>query len=78
MEKQRIEMHILSKEEQQVFISSLNKKIDFKKNETIHTENSYKYNHDDINSLIKKAGFVIEKKFFDQNNWYELVLLKPN
>ncbi len=77
-DKKRVEMHILSNEDQLVFFSSLNKKIDFKKNETIHTENSYKYNHDDINSIVKKAGYVIEKEFFDQNNWYELVLLKPN
>ena len=77
-DKKRIEMHILSNEDQQVFISSLNKKIDFKKNESIHTENSYKYSPDDINKLVKRAGFSIEKEFFDKNNWYELVLLKPN
>lgn len=76
--KKRIEMHIVSDMDQQFFISSLNKKINFKKNETIHTENSYKYNQQDIERLIKRAGFSIEKEFFDKNNWYELVLLKPN
>ena len=76
--KKRIEMHIVSDMDQQIFISSLNKKINFKKNETIHTENSYKYSQEDIERLIKRAGFSIEKEFFDKNNWYELVLLKPN
>jgi L-histidine Nalpha-methyltransferase len=76
--KKRIEMHIVSDMDQQFFISSLNKKINFKKNETIHTENSYKYSQEDIERLIKRAGFSIEKEFFDKNNWYELVLLKPN
>jgi L-histidine Nalpha-methyltransferase len=75
--KTRIEMHIVSDQDQQVFISSLNKKINFKKNETIRTENSYKYTPEDIDRLIKRAGFSIEKEFFDKNNWYELVLLKP-
>lgn len=76
--KKRIEMHIVSGMDQQFFISSFNKKINFKKNETIHTENSYKYNQQDIERLVKRAGFSIEKEFFDKNNWYELVLLKPN
>ncbi len=78
MDKKRIEMHLVSIIEQQVFISSLNKEIFFRKNETIHTENSYKYSPDDISRLIKRAGFSIEREFFDENNWYELILLRPN
>ncbi len=76
-DKKRIEMHILSNIEQQVYISALDKNIHFKKDETIHTENSYKYDHDRIKNLTSRAGFSIEKEFFDKNNWYELVLLKP-
>jgi L-histidine Nalpha-methyltransferase len=76
--KKRIEMHIVSGMDQQVFISSLNKKIDFKKNESIHTESSYKYSPEDIDKLIKRTGFSIEREFFDKNNWYELALLRPN
>ena len=75
--KNRIEMHIESKKEQKVFISTLKKEIEFKKNETIHTENSYKFEKDDINFLISRAGFCIEKEFTDDNSWYDLVLLKP-
>ena len=76
--KKRIEMHILSNIEQQVYISALDKNIQFKKDETIHTENSYKYDHDRLSDLINRAGFSIYKEFFDKNNWYELVLLKPS
>ena len=76
-EEKRIEMHIVSKKDQKVFISTLKKEIEFKKNETIHTENSYKFEKDDINFLINRAGFYIEKEFSDENSWYELVLLKP-
>ncbi len=78
MDKKRIEMHLVSNKEQQVFISSLNKEVVFRKNETIHTESSYKYSPDDILRLIKRAGFSIEREFFDENNWYELILLRPN
>ncbi len=76
--KKRIQMHILSNIDQQVYISALDKNIHFKKDETIHTENSYKYDHDRLSNLINRAGFSIEKEFFDKNNWYELVLLKPS
>ena len=75
--KNRIEMHIESKKDQKVFISTLKKEIEFKKNETIHTENSYKFEKDDINFLISRAGFCVEKEFSDDNSWYDLVLLKP-
>lgn len=76
-DKKRIEMHILSNKKQQVFISSLNKQFYFEKNEAIHTENSYKYSLDDIEGIIKRAGFSMEKEFSDENNWYKLALLKP-
>ncbi|MBA3284618.1 MAG: L-histidine N(alpha)-methyltransferase, partial [Nitrosopumilus sp.] len=76
-DKKRIEMHILSNKKQHVFISSLNKQFCFEKDETIHTENSYKYGLNDIDQISKKAGFSIEKEFSDENNWYKLVLLKP-
>lgn len=76
-DKKRIEMHLVSNKDQKVFLSHLGKEIDFKRNETIHTENSYKYSIDDIKKLINRSGFSIEKEFFDKKNWYELVLLKP-
>jgi dimethylhistidine N-methyltransferase len=76
-EKKRIEMHIISGKKQQVFITSLNKHFNFEKDETIHTENSYKYSLKDVDRLISRAGFTIEKEFYDENSWYDLVLLKP-
>ena len=57
--KKRIEMHILSNIDQQVYIPALDKNIHFKKDETIHTENSYKYDHDRLSELINRAGFSI-------------------
>lgn len=77
IKKKRIEMHIVSKKEQQIFLSSLNFGFSIKENESIHTENSYKYSQDDIEILSKKSGFMIEEKFIDKNKWFELVMLKP-
>ncbi|MGN6623976.1 MAG: L-histidine N(alpha)-methyltransferase, partial [Candidatus Nitrosocosmicus sp.] len=70
------EMHIVSNKDQKVYLSTLDKEIEFKKSETIHTENSYKYSNSDIVELIKRAGFSIVQEFADDKNWYELVLLK--
>ncbi|MDQ4074428.1 MAG: L-histidine N(alpha)-methyltransferase [Thermoproteota archaeon] len=75
--KQRIEMHIVSNCNQEVFVSSINKKITMYKNETIHTENSYKYSREEIEQLAGRSGFSIEQEFCDKNNWFDLVLLKP-
>ena len=53
--KSRIEMHLVSKVEQSVDI--FNEKIFFKKGESIHTENSYKYSTNKFEALISKSGF---------------------
>jgi L-histidine Nalpha-methyltransferase len=74
--KKRVEMHIVSNKDQKVYLSTLDKEIEFKKSETIHTENSYKYSNSDIGELIKRAGFSIVQEFLDDKYWYELVLLK--
>ncbi len=75
--KQRIEMHIVSNNNQEVFISAINKKLTLSKNETIHTENSYKYRREEIKQLVESSGFSIERELYDKNKWFDLVLLKP-
>ncbi len=67
-EKSRIEMHLQSLEDQVVWLGD--KKIRFKKDETIHTENSYKYdlkvfskNLDEINLKLKKVWYDSKKLF---------------
>ncbi len=73
----RIEMHLVSKIDQKVYIKYIEKTFHFQKNETIHTENSYKYTKKQIEDLSNDAGFSIKKHFFDKNNWFVLSLLKP-
>ncbi|MGD1834876.1 MAG: L-histidine N(alpha)-methyltransferase [Nitrososphaeraceae archaeon] len=76
-EQGRIEMHLKSLQEQNVKINYLDRVFYFSKNETIHTENSYKYSIGDLKDLFFKSGFTINKMFTDKNNWFSLSLLKP-
>ena len=78
--KHRIEMHLISKTDQYVSIGAIGKKFHFRKGETIHTENSYKYSVDRFNKLARISGLRIVKNFADPNKQYSLVLLKkiPN
>jgi L-histidine Nalpha-methyltransferase len=74
--KHRIEMHLESKLDQQVRIGAIGKIFYFKKGETIHTENSYKYSLPRFNSLVKKAGLQVIRNFTDPNKQFTLILLK--
>ena len=78
--KHRIEMHLISKADQQVRIRAIGKTFHFKKGETIHTENSYKYSLGSFNKLVGISGLKVVKNFIDPKKQYTLVLLKkiPN
>ena len=54
-ELDRVEMHLESTREQKVTIS--NRTFAFRRGETIHTENSYKYSIDGFQELARRAGF---------------------
>jgi dimethylhistidine N-methyltransferase len=69
----RIEMQLVSKENQFVFIKELNREFNFKKGETIHTENSYKFTDDMIQNIAEKANLKIRQKFTDERKYFSLV-----
>lgn len=52
----RVEMHLLSRCQQQVRIGG--ETIDFYAGETIHTENSHKYSVEEFQTLAREAGFT--------------------
>ncbi len=54
VEKGRIEMHLESTRDQEIVLDGVS--IKFRKGETIHTENSYKYSLDDFRNMFEKAG----------------------
>jgi dimethylhistidine N-methyltransferase len=74
----RIEMHLESTEDQVVYLKNLNCHFKFKKGETIHTENSYKYTLEGIQNLVTTAGFLISNVWYDDKRLFSLNLIVPN
>lgn len=68
----RIEMHLVSKIKQDVYIGSLDQKFHFDKDEYIHTENSYKYDLKDIKNLASRSGFRLINHWTDDNQLFSL------
>jgi len=77
-EKNRIEMHLKARKDMIVNFNSGTDKIHITKGETIHTENSHKFNYDNIKSIGYWAGLDTEKIFTDNNKWFSLVHYKKN
>ena len=66
----RIEMHLVSNEEHTVSINGHDFK--FKKDESIHTESSYKYTVDEFQALARKAGFNSVNVWTDENSLFSV------
>ncbi|MGK7371353.1 MAG: L-histidine N(alpha)-methyltransferase, partial [Candidatus Halalkalibacterium sp. M3_1C_030] len=71
-EKGRIEMHLLSKKEQEVHLNG--EVIHLEEDETIHTENSYKYSQDEFKSLVSE-WFEVKKKWTDEDDLFSMQYL---
>ncbi len=65
-----MESYIVSLEDQNVYIKSLEKEFTFKAFEAIHTEYSYKYLQKDIDFLCRETGFEIRFNFHDSKKYY--------
>lgn len=68
-EEGRIEMHLVSKADQSVEVAG--EPIHFSKDETIHTENSYKYSPDEFQELISEA-YTHVKMWTDSENLFSV------
>ena len=75
-QQSRIEMHIVSRDAQSVRIDALDLDVAFEAGETIHTENSYKYDDAALEEIAMSAGFVIERQWTDSNRWFTDLLLR--
>ena len=73
----RIEMHLVSEIDQRVRIGALGRSFGFSRAETIHTENSYKYNPDWIEEWAARTGFRVQELFTDEKSWFALALFAP-
>lgn len=75
-EKSRMEMYLISKEEQDISINGIGETIHFDKGERIHTENSYKYNDDMIEELAAASGLRWIKTWNDDKRYFALSLFE--
>ncbi len=76
-EHSRIEMYLVSEEEQTVFVKKIEKTFFFHQGEAIHTENSYKYSAEMLEDLFQKACLRPIASFTDEEMPYTLCLLAP-
>ena len=71
----RIEMHLVSLREQNVLIDDLQLEVSFNEGETIHTENSYKYDRESIAAMAADGGFRLERDWTDAGGLFGEFLL---
>ncbi|MBI2977384.1 MAG: L-histidine N(alpha)-methyltransferase [Rhodospirillales bacterium] len=72
-ERGRIEMHLVSRREQTATV--LGRRFRFRAGETIHTENSYKYDVDEFAALAAGHGFAAERTWIDPARLFSLIYL---
>ncbi len=71
-QERRIEMHLRAVREVTVRFGGKNTEVKIPAGETIHTENSYKFNRDDIRQNGCWAGLELRKVFTDEKGWFSL------
>jgi dimethylhistidine N-methyltransferase len=72
----RIEMHLESLRDQTVNLGVLGTTVEFRKGETIHTENSYKFTLPMVQSIAQNGGFRVERTWSDSRRWFTVHLLR--
>jgi L-histidine N-alpha-methyltransferase len=72
----RMEMYLESTIAQQVFLPMLDMDIAFAEGERIHTENSYKYTPEMIETILRESGFKLEQSWQDRKKWFGVHLAR--
>ncbi len=68
----RVEMHLVSDGEQVVSLGA--DKLRFADGESIHTENSYKFDRGSVSALLEESGFAATQSFEDEDGLFALTL----
>jgi L-histidine N-alpha-methyltransferase len=71
-----IEMHLRSRLAQYVPIDLIEQAISFRKDETIHTESSYKYTEHEVRDLGYRANLVLRRTWVDARRYFLLALFQ--
>jgi len=74
----RIEMYLRSLEKQIVNIPKADLVLEIKKDELIHTENSFKFTISQIKEMSALSNFQIQDIWCDKKRYFGLVLLSKN
>ena len=72
----RIEMRLVSRLRQTVYISAPEQAFHFEPDEYIHTENSQKYTLGSFSRISLSAGLEMHKKWLDERAWFAVALLR--
>jgi dimethylhistidine N-methyltransferase len=72
----RIEMHLVSRTSQTVRLDALDLEVHFAERETIHTENSYKVQPGQAETLLADAGFKPVETWTDARSWFSVCLAR--
>jgi L-histidine N-alpha-methyltransferase len=68
----RIEMHLFSRETQVIRIGAIDSEFTFGLGESIHTENSYKFDMEKLSELAVGTGFQLNRTWVDANRRFSL------
>ena len=74
-ERGRVEMHLRSLRDQTLHVGD--RAFSFRTGETIHTENSYKYDADGLAAVAARAGLHRERRWTDPRGWFAVELYAP-
>jgi uncharacterized SAM-dependent methyltransferase len=69
-----MEMHLVSTRAQQVSIPALDLDLDFAPEESIHTENSYKFTPESAAALLASGNFTVTHSWTDPQHWFGVYL----
>lgn len=72
----RVEMHLESLISQAVVISALGLTVDFRRGESIHTENCYKFTPESVGRLFADCGFARVDSWTDERRWFGVYLAR--
>jgi L-histidine N-alpha-methyltransferase len=72
----RVEMHLVSREAQTVPIAALSLQVRFERDESIHTESSYKYDRATLAKLADDTGFTLTNTWTDSAGLFSSNLLR--
>jgi L-histidine Nalpha-methyltransferase len=71
----RIEIHLVSRAPQSVRVRGIDLEVRFEAGETIHTENSYKFDAGQLAALARDTGFALRRTWYDEAERFSFNLL---